>query len=254
MKDMLVDLHSPVYQHLLAQANYNVDEHSYLKLTSYLQNLSLIEESFNKNKLHGNSEARTVHKAGKSFSKKKVSKLGKNQCRKHPHHEHTWADCWANPKNRNKKPTVSKGDKKEKAEARNADAMETDSEMEMDQAIEVLAIEDEEVRTTMVDLENVQPTPSSTNTMPLSPYTATVVKGSENKGSELRNTKISVQTENILPIVAKIRVMKLERKSFPYKRKQIHPVEGQTSERKTFPFIRKTFCSEKVPLTKRDIF
>ena len=28
MKDMLVDLHSPVYQHLLPQANYNFDENS----------------------------------------------------------------------------------------------------------------------------------------------------------------------------------------------------------------------------------
>ena len=62
MKDMLVDLHSPVYQHLLARANYNVDENSYLTLTTYLQNLSLIEESFNKNKAHGNSN-HTVHKA-----------------------------------------------------------------------------------------------------------------------------------------------------------------------------------------------
>ena len=90
MKGMLVDLHSPVYQHLLARANYNVEENSYLKLTAYLQNLSLIEESFNKNKSHGNSDSRTVHKVGKSHKK---SKLGKNQCRKHLHHEHTWANC-----------------------------------------------------------------------------------------------------------------------------------------------------------------
>ena len=162
MKDMLMDLHSPVYQHLLARANYNVDENSYLKLTTYLQNLSLIEESFNKNKAHGNSD-RTVDKAGKSNKK---SKLGKNQCRKHPHHEHTWADCWANPKNKDKK-NAHKGrsnssPKKEKAEARNADAMDTDSEADMDQCIQVLAIEDE-VCKKPVELENVHPVPTSTN-------------------------------------------------------------------------------------------
>jgi hypothetical protein len=102
MKDMLVDLHSPVYQHLLAKANYNIDEHTYLELTNYLQSLSLIEESFNKNKNHGNSEAKAAHKKGKNIKLK--SRLGKAQCRKHPHHEHTWADCWANPKNAKKKP------------------------------------------------------------------------------------------------------------------------------------------------------
>jgi hypothetical protein len=48
MKDMLVDMHSPAYHHLMAQANYDVDAHSYLEITQYLQNLGLIEESFNK--------------------------------------------------------------------------------------------------------------------------------------------------------------------------------------------------------------
>jgi hypothetical protein len=47
MKDMLVDMHSPAYHHLMARANYNIDAHSYLELTQYLQNLGLIEESFN---------------------------------------------------------------------------------------------------------------------------------------------------------------------------------------------------------------
>jgi hypothetical protein len=52
MKDMLVDMHSLVYHHLMPRANYDVDAHSYLEITQYLQNLGLIEESFNK----GNAE------------------------------------------------------------------------------------------------------------------------------------------------------------------------------------------------------
>jgi hypothetical protein len=48
MKDMLVDMHSPAYHHLMARANYVIDAHSYLEITQYLQNLGLIEESFNK--------------------------------------------------------------------------------------------------------------------------------------------------------------------------------------------------------------
>ena len=48
MKDMLVDMHSPTYQHLMARANYDIESHSYLELTQYLFNLLLIEESFNK--------------------------------------------------------------------------------------------------------------------------------------------------------------------------------------------------------------
>jgi hypothetical protein len=48
MKDMLVDMHSPAYHHLMARANYDIDAHSYLEITQYLQNLGLIEESFNR--------------------------------------------------------------------------------------------------------------------------------------------------------------------------------------------------------------
>ena len=187
MKDMLVDLHSPVYQHLLARANYSVEDNSYLKLTTYLQNLSLIEESFNKNKAQGNSESKHVQKAGKSFKKK--SKLGKNQCRKHPHHEHTWADCWANPKNKDKKPAFKAGKVKEKAEARNADAMDTDSEADMDQAITVLAIEDE-VRNEPAVTPSVQPKYSThTNLMSVSHTTVNIGRA---KHSGLNNYNSTV--------------------------------------------------------------
>jgi hypothetical protein len=93
MKDMLVDMHSPAYHHLMApRANYNIDAHTYLEITKYLQNLGLIKESFNKanaqNKQHGNS-------------KQKAHKAQKNHCRKHLNGEHTWADCFNNPKGKN---------------------------------------------------------------------------------------------------------------------------------------------------------
>jgi hypothetical protein len=48
MKEMLVDMHSPAYHHLMARVHYDVDAHSYLEITQYLQNLGLIEDSFNK--------------------------------------------------------------------------------------------------------------------------------------------------------------------------------------------------------------
>ena len=35
LKDILIDLHSPIYQEILARANYDVNEHSFLQLTSY---------------------------------------------------------------------------------------------------------------------------------------------------------------------------------------------------------------------------
>jgi hypothetical protein len=66
---MLVDMHSPAYHHLMARANYDIDAHSYLEITQYLQNLRLIEESFNKgnaqNKQHGNKEPK-AHKGHKN--------------------------------------------------------------------------------------------------------------------------------------------------------------------------------------------
>ena len=98
LKDMLVDLHSPAYQQLMARANYDMDTQTYLQVTQYLQNLSVIEESFSKghgNKHHGNREGhekKQAHKAGKKH------KHGKNHCRKHPHGDHTWAECYDNPK------------------------------------------------------------------------------------------------------------------------------------------------------------
>ena len=133
LKDILVDLHNPVFVELMAQANYNVDEHSYLQLTSYLQNLSLLEESFSKqpNK-HHQQDAKAPHKGKKTYTK---SKLGKAQCRKHPHHEHTWEECHANPKNKGKaKPKVNfKKTAQAKPAAMNMDAkIDTDSDAELD--------------------------------------------------------------------------------------------------------------------------
>jgi hypothetical protein len=45
MKDMLVDMHSPAYHHLMARANDDVVTNSYLEITQNLQNLGLIKES-----------------------------------------------------------------------------------------------------------------------------------------------------------------------------------------------------------------
>jgi hypothetical protein len=99
MKDMLVDMHSPAYHHLMARANYHIDAHTYLEITQNLQNLGLIKESFNKgnaqNKQHGNREQK-AHKAHKNHKKH-----GKKHCRKHPNGEHTWDDCFDNPKGKN---------------------------------------------------------------------------------------------------------------------------------------------------------
>ena len=203
MKDMLVDLHSPVYQNLLARANFNVDEHNYLKLTNYLQNLSLIEESFIKNKPHGNSEAKGAHKAAKSF---KRSKLGAKQCRKHPHHEHTWDECRVNPKNKNKpfkKPFVK--DKANKQEAHVAEAMEVDSDADMDKAIEVLHIEEDEVRTIRLDT-NVLATQVDTNRSYTTSPLTTVKNRSNTKTSSLyvkQTHECSMQT----PLSRKMRVL-----------------------------------------------
>ena len=137
LKDMLVDCHAPVYQHLMARANYDIDQQSYLQVMQYLQNLTLLEESFNQggNKNRGNSEEKTVHK------KNKHNKLkhGKAHCRKHPHGEHTWADCRDNPKSKNyvKKQGSNNNGNKKKEEARN---MESDSEEDMDKQFEILDI------------------------------------------------------------------------------------------------------------------
>jgi hypothetical protein len=63
MKDMLVDMHSPAYHHLMARANYNVDVHSYLEIMQYLQNLGLFEESFNKGNAQHNKQGNSEPKA-----------------------------------------------------------------------------------------------------------------------------------------------------------------------------------------------
>jgi hypothetical protein len=145
LKDMLVDMHSPSYQNLMARANYDVDNQTFLQVTQYLQNLSLIEESFkaNGNKNHGNSEPK-AHKAGNTSHKHK--KHGNNHCRKHPDGAHTWADCFDNPKGKNYKGNKNKANFKnnnnsKKAEARN---METDSDADMDKQLEIVNIDKEE--------------------------------------------------------------------------------------------------------------
>jgi hypothetical protein len=72
MKDMLVDMHSPAYHHLLARANYNMDAHFYLEFTQYLQNLGLLEESFNKRNAQHSKEGSSKPKAHKAHKHQMV--------------------------------------------------------------------------------------------------------------------------------------------------------------------------------------
>lgn len=135
LKDILVAIHPPVYHALLTRANYDVDDHSFAQVTAYLHNPSLLEESLSKYKNQNSSEHKQkAHKKGKkTFTK---SKLGKAQCRKHPHHEHTWADCWTNPKNKGKKKPVT-GDHKKKEEARNTSPVSmVDSDAEFERELD----------------------------------------------------------------------------------------------------------------------
>ena len=193
LKDMLVDLHSPAYQHLLARASYDTDKHSFLELTNYLQSLSLIEETLNRSKTHAPGEAK-AHKKNKNLKHK--SKLGKAQCRKHPNHEHTWADCWQNPKNANKKKPFVKDDKKPRAEARNTTA-ETDSDADMDRAIMDLTKHDE-VRTGAQEHENVRATKTSTNSArPLNGSTVIRISVEEKEGGTLMSIKTKRTSKNI---------------------------------------------------------
>jgi hypothetical protein len=156
MKDMLVDMHSPAYHHLMARANYDIDAHSYLEITQYLQNLGLIEESFNKgnaqNKQHGNGEPK-AHKAHKNHKKH-----GKNHCRKHPNGEHTWADCFDNPKgknyrgNKNAANNNNNGNNKNHVKKAEARVLDVDSDADMDQALTIINI-NEEVSNATVELK-----------------------------------------------------------------------------------------------------
>jgi hypothetical protein len=141
-KDMLVDMHSPAYHHLMASANCNIDAHSYLEITQYLQNLGLIEESFNKgnaqNMQHGSNEpkAHNTHKSHK--------KHGKNHCRKHPNGDHTCADCFDNPKgktyrgNKNAANNNNTGNNKNHVKKAEAWVLDVDSDTDMYQALTII--------------------------------------------------------------------------------------------------------------------
>jgi hypothetical protein len=179
MKDMLVDMHSPAYHHLMARANYNVDTHSYLEITQYLQNLGLIEESFNKGNAQHNKQGNSEPKAHKAHKHQK--KHGKNQCRKHPNHDHTWADCFDNPKGKNYRGNKTathnnnnnNGNKNQvkKAEAR---VLNVDSDADMDRTLTNINL-NEEVSNKTVELQDLKP--SADNTVPpLPPSTVNNIK------------------------------------------------------------------------------
>ena len=153
LKDILLDTHPATYQHLMTRANYDMDTQTYLQVTQYLQNLSLIEESFRQqgNKHPGNSEAK-AHKGGKK-NHKHQKKHGKDHCRKHPHGDHTWLACHDNPKGPNYKGNKNnnKNNSSKKAEARN---MDTDSDADMDKTLSMPNIDNgEEVSDLTLELE-----------------------------------------------------------------------------------------------------
>jgi hypothetical protein len=166
LKDMLVDLHSPSYQRLMARANYDMDTKTFLQVTQYLQNLSLIEESFKAdgNKHHGNSEAK-AHKKG---HKNRKFKHGKEHCRKHPEGDHTWANCYDNPKNPKYKGNRKANNNQKKAEARN---IEVDSDADMDKQlnIDIVNIDEEEVSDSTIMCEVLMTDTNSTPPSHFSP-------------------------------------------------------------------------------------
>jgi hypothetical protein len=51
LKDMLVQVHNPMYQALIMRANYNMDTHRFAQVTAYLDNLVLQKELLIKNKV-----------------------------------------------------------------------------------------------------------------------------------------------------------------------------------------------------------
>ena len=164
LKDMLVDMHAPSYQHLMARANYDVDSQTFLQVTQYLQNLSLLEQTFKdgEDKHHGNSQPK-AHKAGNNKNRK--FKNGKDQCRKHPNHDHTWANCFQNPKSPNYKgnKTNNKNNNHKKAEARN---IEVDSDADMDKQLEIVNVDEVsdltlEQKVPKADTNNTSPSPFS---------------------------------------------------------------------------------------------
>jgi hypothetical protein len=178
MKAMLVDMHSPTYHHLMARANYDVDAHSYLEITQYLQNLGLIKESFNKgyaqHKKQGNSEPK-AHKAHKH-----QKKHHKNQCRKHPNHNRTWTDCFDNPKGKNyrgnKNVTHNNNNNRNKIQVKTAEArvFDVDLDADMDCTLTIINL-NEEVSNKTVELQDSKP--SADNTVPpLPPSTVNNMK------------------------------------------------------------------------------
>jgi hypothetical protein len=154
MKDMLVDMRSPAYHHLMARANYDVNTHSYLEITQYLQNLGLIKESFNKGNAQHNKQGNSKPKAHKAHKHQK--KHGKNQCRKHPNHDHTWADCFDNLKGRgNKNATHNNNNNGNKSQVKKAEARVLDVDLDADMARTLTTINlNEEVSSKTVELQD----------------------------------------------------------------------------------------------------
>jgi hypothetical protein len=145
--------------------NYDVDAHSYLEITQYLQNLGLIKGSFNKGNVQHNKQGNSKPKAHKAHKHQK--KHGKNQCRKHPNHDHTWADCFDNPKGKNyrgsKNATHNNNNNGNKNQVKKAEArvLDVDLDADMDRTLTSINL-NEEVSNKMVELQDSKPCADNT--------------------------------------------------------------------------------------------
>jgi hypothetical protein len=196
MKDMLVNMYSPVYHHLMARANYDVDAHSYLEITQYLQYLGLIEESFNKGNGQHSKQGNSKPKAHKAHKHQK--KHGKNQCRKHPDHDHTWADCFDNPKGKNcrgNKNATHNNNNRNKNQVKKAEARvpDVDLDADMDCTLTIINL-NEEVSNKTVELQDSKPCADNT-VPPLPPSTVNNMKVTKK-----RSVTFTISTTIILVI------------------------------------------------------
>jgi hypothetical protein len=157
----------------MARANYDVDAHSYLEITQYLQNLGLVKESFNKGNAQHNKQGNSKPKAHKAHKHQK--KHSKNQCRKHPNHDHTRADCFDNPKGKiyrgNKNATHNNNNNGNKNQVKKAEprVLDVDLDADMDCTLTIINL-NEEVSNKMVELQDSKPSADST-VPPLPPST-----------------------------------------------------------------------------------
>jgi hypothetical protein len=170
-------------RHACGHAQSSVPPFNGLEITQYLQNLGRIEESLNKENAQHNKQGNSKPKAHKAHKHQK--KHGKNQCRKHPNHDHTWADCFDNPKGKNYRGNKNanhnnnnnnNGNKNQikKVEAR---VLDVDSDADMDCTLTIINL-NEEVSNKTVELQDSKPSADNT-AAPLPPSTVNKIRITE---------------------------------------------------------------------------